>query len=102
MALLILMLQGNMCTCQPGYTTNLIGPAACGPSINPTGNASDAAALAGQLCTLYGNAFDRMMQVRPQLPGWGRWVVLEASRLLIVELAWCHQMTVDSTARRRQ
>eukprot|EP00878_Enallax_costatus_P030244 GHUV01032913.1.p1 GENE.GHUV01032913.1~~GHUV01032913.1.p1 ORF type:complete len:267 (+),score=68.73 GHUV01032913.1:478-1278(+) len=55
-------IQGSQCICYPGYTANLIGPAACGPRINPAGNASDAAALAWQLCQLYGTSLDKMMQ----------------------------------------
>eukprot|EP00879_Flechtneria_rotunda_P005094 GHRR01005372.1.p1 GENE.GHRR01005372.1~~GHRR01005372.1.p1 ORF type:complete len:506 (+),score=128.62 GHRR01005372.1:75-1592(+) len=54
--------RGDTCKCYPGYMTNLIGPAACGPPINPAGNASDAAELAAQLCTVYNNHHNKMIQ----------------------------------------
>jgi hypothetical protein len=55
--------QGATCRCLPGYVTNFIGPAACGPPISFTGNASDAAALATQLCGTYAASYEKMMQV---------------------------------------
>lgn len=58
--------QGATCRCLPGFVSNLVGPAACGPAISPNSNASDAAALAAQLCDTYASYYEKMMQVREQ------------------------------------
>ncbi|MEW5314831.1 MAG: hypothetical protein WDW38_006300 [Sanguina aurantia] len=45
--------QGNSCTCPPTVVVNLVGANACGASISPIGNATDAADLAVELCAQY-------------------------------------------------
>ncbi|WIA33715.1 hypothetical protein OEZ86_006833 [Tetradesmus obliquus] len=54
--------EGAICRCLPGFVSNLVGPAACGPAVGLNSNASDAAALAAQLCDAYASYYEKMMQ----------------------------------------
>lgn len=55
--------QGNTCTCPSTVVTNLVGANACGTYINPIGNATNAANLAVELCAQYSGMLVRWQEV---------------------------------------
>ena len=50
--------------CFPGYAPLVSGDLACGGPISLTGNISNAAGLASELCTAFSSYFELMVQVR--------------------------------------